>query len=94
MCKSLACQWGFRLPRPSGHLQVFLRFRTLATPRPTLIMSEQSNVHDLHEPIDYPQNPPLEGGHITGSLHDRTDMQRLGKQQELKVRSPRSLTGT
>jgi hypothetical protein len=52
-------------------------------------MSKQPDVYEHHEPVDSPTTPRRkEEGDDThsGSYFDQADMQRLGKEQELKVR--------
>jgi len=51
-------------------------------------MLKQPEVYEDREPVDSPLGPRHkedgEDSH-SGSLHDQADMQRLGKEQELKV---------
>jgi hypothetical protein len=52
-------------------------------------MSKQPNSYEMHGPMSNHPRPPSKGEGETsqsGSFHDQADMQRLGKNQELKVR--------
>jgi hypothetical protein len=52
-------------------------------------MSKQPNFYEMHEPMSsHPRSSSKGEGDTSGSgsFHDQADMQRLGKNQELKVR--------
>jgi hypothetical protein len=56
-------------------------------------MSKQAEIHEHREPSDSPPNSrEKEDGDESnsGSFYDKADMQRLGKEQELKVCRPYS----